>query len=159
MKRNEQIDFARVVAMLSVVMIHVSAPYINNSSIYSVANMNLAFILNQVTRFAVPLFILISGTALELSESCGKTYYFYMNRILKIGIPYVVWTTVYFVYNFHSNWESASVGSYIRALLLGQGASHLYFIIVIAQLYLLYPFLKKCGPSKLGSKVLLSFIM
>ena len=70
MKRNEQIDFARVVAMLSVVMIHVSAPYINNSSIYSVANMNLAFILNQVTRFAVPLFILIS--VLEMLYNSGR---------------------------------------------------------------------------------------
>ena len=96
MKRNEQMDFARVVAMLSVVMIHVSATYINKDSNYLVANCNLAFILNQVTRFAVPLFILISGTSLELSEGCDKIFYFWQKRMIKIGIPYIAWSTVYY---------------------------------------------------------------
>ena len=159
MKRNEQMDFARVVAMLSVVMIHVSATYINKDSNYLVANCNLAFILNQVTRFAVPLFILISGTSLELSEGCDKIFYFWQKRMIKIGIPYIAWSTVYYAYNYHSKWEAISVSSYIKTLLLGQGASHLYFIVLIAQMYLVYPFLKKYGHSKSENKVILSFVI
>jgi len=149
MKRLEALDFTRVIAMLAVVMIHVSSTFIYNESGFMLLGMNLGFMLNQVTRFAVPLFILISGMSLGISAKGGSALSFWKRRILKVGIPYVVWFFVYDLYNHGLN-----VGVYIsecladprallRGLLMGQSAAHLYFIIILIQLYLVYPLLKK----------------
>ena len=149
MKRLEALDFTRVIAMLAVVMIHVSSTFIYNESGFMLLGMNLGSMLNQVTRFAVPLFILISGMSLGISAKGGSAVSFWKRRILKVGIPYVVWFFIYDLYN-----HGLDVGAYVkeclaaprallRALSMGQSASHLYFIIILIQLYLVYPLLKK----------------
>ena len=69
MKRIEELDFARVIAMTTVITIHVTSTYIGYRSNILVMGMNLAFILNQLARFSVPLFILLSGVSLRLSAS------------------------------------------------------------------------------------------
>lgn len=69
MKRIEELDFARVIAMTAVITIHVTSTYIGYRSNILVMGMNLAFILNQLARFSVPLFILLSGISLRLSAS------------------------------------------------------------------------------------------
>ncbi len=149
MKKIEALDFARVVAMLSVVMIHVTSTYIFVPSGVAIGGMNLAFMLNQVTRFAVPLFILLSGLSLGLSQSGGSLGGFYKKRIVKIGVPYLVWCSLYFIYNAYPHWENLwakgldSLKFYGKSLLLGSPAPHLYFIVIIFQLYLLFPLLKK----------------
>ena len=45
MKRIEELDFARVIAMIAVIMIHVTSAYIGYQSNILVMGMNLAFIL------------------------------------------------------------------------------------------------------------------
>ena len=69
MKRIEELDFTRIIAMIAVITIHVTSAYIGYQSNILVMGMNVAFILNQLTRFAVPLFILLSGTSLGLSAN------------------------------------------------------------------------------------------
>jgi surface polysaccharide O-acyltransferase-like enzyme len=122
-------------------------------------NMNVAFILNQAARFAVPLFILLSGASLGLSGSVHGIERFYKRRLLKIGIPYIFWVTVYFLYNNRSDFGAITIKSLLRALILGQAAPHLYFIIVILQLYLLYPFLKKVAAKSPWNCLLVSFMI
>ena len=140
-----ELDLARVLSMLAVIMIHVSAPYIHKSSDFALLGMNLGWMLNQVTRFAVPLFVLLSGTSLGFSASTRSLGTFYKKRAVKIGLPYVVWFAIYFWYDYlHSPTPmDLSPSRILRAFLQGQGAPHLYFIIVVAQCYLFYPLLKK----------------
>lgn len=89
MKRIKELDFTRVIAMFAVVMIHVTSTYINQDSSFILFDMNLAFILNQVSRFSVPLFIVLSGISLGFSKPIGDPLLFYKKRLVKIGIPYV----------------------------------------------------------------------
>lgn len=159
MKRIEELDFARVVAMLSVILIHVTSTYINYKSEFTILDMNIAFILNQITRFAVPLFILLSGASLELSEATNGFKHFYKRRITKIGMPYLFWFLIYYIYNNHSNLDTFNFNLFIRSLLLGQEAPHLYFIIIIFQFYLLYPFIKRAATTAPEKSVLVSFII
>jgi surface polysaccharide O-acyltransferase-like enzyme len=164
-KKIEELDFARVVAMLSVIMIHVTSTYIYVESRYMIFGMNIAFILNQLSRFAVPMFILLSGASLGLSRQEENCLRFYKKRFLKIGIPYLIWFTVYYFYNYGRNFKDAFAGGldsvliYLKSLLLGQSASHLYFIVILIQLYLLYPLLKRAVDRAPRSSVILSFIV
>ena len=159
MKRIKELDFTRVIAMFAVVMIHVTSTYINQDSSFILFDMNLAFILNQVSRFSVPLFIVLSGISLGFSKPIGDPLLFYKKRLVKIGIPYLFWFTAYYVYNNHNNLAAMTLGSFVKEFLLGQSAPHLYFIIIIFQLYILFPFLKNAISKSSWSVLIISFVI
>ena len=142
MKRIEELDFTRIIAMIAVITIHVTSAYIGYQSNILVMGMNVAFILNQLTRLAVPLFILLSGTSLGLSANDDSYRGFLHKRLTKIGIPYLAWTAVYIIYNNHSDLSAINFRSVLRTVLLGQAAPHLYFVVIIFQFYLIFPFLR-----------------
>ncbi len=150
-----EFDLARVISMLAVIMIHITAPYMGRTSEFTVLGMNLAFLLNQVTRFAVPLFLLLSGASLGFSQSGSSPAVFYKKRAIKIGIPYLVWFSLYYVYHLLHTQPAPHVtaGAFFRSLLQGQSAPHLYFIIILAQCYLLYPLLKQAVARRPGWSV------
>jgi surface polysaccharide O-acyltransferase-like enzyme len=139
--RMREMDYIRAVSALSIIMIHVSG-------VYTVSSRG-AFAVNQLVRFAVPVFILISGLLLSLSgyKYAGIAEYirFIKKRLRKIFIPYVLWSIIYILFNRRNDlvpiWHNP--GSFLadtgKKLLLGTGHVHLYFIIIILQLYLLYP--------------------
>lgn len=157
--RIEELDFARVIAMVSVIVIHVTSTYVNYNSNIVVLGMNIAFILNQLSRFAVPLFILLSGVSLGLSKFHVGVWQFLSNRMIKIGFPYLLWSMIYIIYNIHSDMSTWSFGFCLKTILLGQAAPHLYFIIIIMQLYVLFPFLKRWVKSCPYESLLVSFII
>lgn len=159
-KTVREFDLARVLSMLAVIMIHVTAPYMGRTSEWTVLGMNLAFILNQVTRFAVPLFLLLSGASLGFSRSTDTPAVFYRKRARKIGIPYLVWFGLYYSYYLVHTQPTphVTVTSFFRALLQGQSAPHLYFIIILAQCYLLYPLLRKAVQRAPGWSVAVSLL-
>ncbi len=154
-----ELDFVRVVAMFSVIAIHVSSTYIYSGSNMHLLGMNLAFILNQVTRFAVPLFVLLSGISIGLGTTGTNVPEFYKNRFIKIGIPYVIWSILYILYNNHADLGAIDLQTILRTILLGQAAPHLYFVVIIFQLYLLVPLLKKFATLYPIKSVLISFII
>ena len=59
--RRPALDFLRVLAMLAVILIHVTSTYIAAESHITFLGMNLALFLNQAARFCVPLFLFLSG--------------------------------------------------------------------------------------------------
>ena len=66
--RLSSVDFARVIAMVAVILIHVTSTYINAESSVALWGINLAFFLNQAARFCVPLFLFLSGLSLGLGR-------------------------------------------------------------------------------------------
>lgn len=149
-KQFYALDFARVVAMLAVVAIHVTSGYVCGESGYTLFGMNLGFLWNQLSRFAVPMFVVISGISLGLSTRNEGVLGFYKKRLRKLGLPYVLWFTIYFLYEQRGALAAFFAGgreslwAYLRGLLQGQSAPHLYFVVIIFQCYLVYPLLKRC---------------
>lgn len=138
----------KAVAALSVIGIHVTAGY---SSVC-----DFGYVLNQLFRFAVPIFVILSGFLLYNADLFKKrdTKKFYVGRFKKVIIPFFIWTMVYSIWSFKSN------PSQVLSILLFErfhryivnGYVHLYFVIIIAQMYLIYPLLRKLfkrGYSKL----------
>ena len=147
-QRLSGIDFLRVLSMLSVMMVHVTSTYLDYESSVHFLGMNLAFFLNQTTRFCVPMFFLLSGFSLGIRQKRESYFAFLKKRGLRVLLPYVVWTLLYEWSNVSFDlraWmiQLKDLPWLFREILTGQAAPHLYFIPILFQFYLLYPLLNK----------------
>lgn len=160
--RIKELDYVRVVCMLAVILLHTTSGYIFENR-FAICGINPAFFLNQIVRFAVPLFIVLSGISLSLSKKKVPASVFLKNRFLKIILPYLAWSAVYYLYNVHFSLSLFRIQglhalkAFLNGLLVGGFAPHLYFVIVISQLYLLYPLLKKIRERFPALTLVLSF--
>lgn len=140
MHRLEEFDILRVAATFAVIAIHITAGYVLVT--------DFGFTANQVVRFAVPFFIIMSGFLLY-HGSRGRhlpVAAFYRKRLDRILWPYLIWTIIYCTLNqllAHDYNLIHLLMTSLKNLLLGSGYYHLYFLPVIFQLYLLYPLLEK----------------
>ena len=160
MKRRIELDWVRAAAMLGVVMIHASAAFVSRDSRLSLLGITPALFLNQASRAAVPLFFLLSGLTLGLGRKPVKLPGFWLRRLWKIGLPYVLWSLFYFLLDRRFSLSApGTLGELGRLLLLGGAASHLWFIPTLLQLYLLYPLLRRGMDRKPGLTLLAGFLL
>ncbi len=142
--RLREIDFIRALAALSVIAIHITASYVSDTT--------LGRAWNEIMRYAVPLFIILSGFVLFNSER-GRSPLSYLQfqrkRMGKVLIPYVLWTLLYVLYIARqflrdNGWEGIPrlYSPTLDHLYYGTAFYHLYFLIITFQLYLLYPLLR-----------------
>lgn len=137
------IDALRVLAIFAVVMIHVSTKTLSFSR-FDIENLPLSLILNQTSRFAVPLFFLISGFVLELNNKNSLSFInFFKKRASRIITPFLFWSTIYFL--FSANFDISKIFSqkFIWSLILGNASYHLYFIPTLILFYLSFPILHR----------------
>lgn len=159
-----QANLLRSLAILAIVALHVTSGQVN-SNFY-------IFILNQAVRFASPLFIILSGMILcyiEMKRPSPSYGYFLKRRFSKVALPYVIWTFLYTLYTaividdiFQSfKWDDAVVffGAFADHLMTGTGFVHLYFILIMIQLYAVFPFLLKWLRAHAASLVIVSFLI
>jgi probable poly-beta-1,6-N-acetyl-D-glucosamine export protein len=135
---NPAVDILRVIAILAVVLIHTTTRTLE-VSIFDLQRMSWSLMLNQFSRFAVPLFFIISGFVLELNYSFHSGYFSYLKkRVRRLLIPYVIWSAIYyyFVYTNHTR-------SLFSALLDGSSSYQLYFIPSLLLFYTFFPFVHK----------------
>ena len=121
-----QMDGLRAAAAAAVVMIHVSAGRAGD----------IAPVCNVLSRFAVPLFIMLSafGHGGE-DQDISAPLKLFGRRMKRILPPFVLWSALYLIVEAifgkpHARplWDLVSGGAY----------NHLYFIIVLIQLEILY---------------------
>lgn len=155
--RNYSIDFIRTVAILAVVVIHVSTAFLDRTLPFT-ASFDFLLLINQFSRFAVPLFFAISGymLAVRYSGSFSKTL-FYKKRILRIIPPYLFWIVIYFFIVFPHPGVSPISKTFLDSILTGNASYQLYFIPSIIVLYAFFPFIllyKKIIFSKVSLMIL-----
>ena len=125
--RIRQMDGLRAVAALAVVMIHVSAGRMNPVGVSC----------NQAARFAVPLFIMLSGYGHMHSwlQHSGQSAVQTAKRRLKRVLPaYLVWSVLYLAVDAVFGKPHAHP---IKNILTGGSYVHLYYIFILVQLILL----------------------
>ncbi|MWV13754.1 acyltransferase family protein [Pseudomonas sp. R-28-1W-6] len=132
--RIKELDLVRAVAIIAVVMIHVASFYPWFSKDFSWGGY---YIYYQVTSFAVPTFILLSGLLLSMTGARRPFRYteFLRARFLYIFLPYCAWSAAYFAYR----WDTLSPQIAMIDFVTGRAFFHLYFVVIIIQLYLLFP--------------------
>ena len=137
MKQTERVvavDFARIVSMLSVILLHATSGYIFISSKLSLGGIPLGYMINQGVRYCVPLFFVLSGLSLELSFRAESVATYLSNRGKKIVLPYLLWTVVYYLQQM----DHFVLHDLLQTIFLGTAAPHLYFIVALVQLYIVY---------------------
>ena len=108
--------------------------------------------LNQISRVGTPLFAVLSGFLLY-NQTLNKKFSipkFLKSRFVKIISPFVFWSIFYLFYNsimgrytFPDFSSSDGMASFLYMFLTGRSQSHLYFIILVIQFYVLFLFIKK----------------
>lgn len=137
--RIREIDYFRVFACFSVIVIHVSAigvvSFNQTSSYYK-----FIIFINRFFSFAVPAFIFLSGMTNSYNK-IGKVNYFKFikRKVSRILIPYLVWNIIYYtVLLICYDWQ-INIVFFLRKFITGDMYYHLYFVVIIVQLYLLTP--------------------
>lgn len=130
-------DVSKILAMLGVILLHVSAPYVipfENDYAWWTGN-----IYDSLSRWSVPLFVTVSG-ALVIPKAQKETIRkFFSSRVTKILIPFLVWSAVYYLYRIHFKSHDIVFSDFVRALLIEPVYYHLWFIYMLIGLYLLAP--------------------
>lgn len=133
MKRVIFLDYLRVIAIFMVLVIHSTEPYyLGGDGTYVATRADGAWVtlFEIICRACVPLFVMASAYLLfPTTKTFGE---FLPRRLLKIGLPFLVWCGIY---------TAAYGGEWGRVLFnfpLATGG-HLWFVPMLFGLYLLMP--------------------
>ena len=147
-RRIDEIDILRGLTFLAIVMQHTLACFMYSPGIGKAPAVASALLLTLV-RYAVPMFIFITGLVLYYNHGDNHLNYgdFLKQRFTQIFIPYFVWTFIYFVCtNFSFAMLASSPGvvalKLVQLTVAGEGYYHLWFMVTILQFYLLFPLFK-----------------
>lgn len=138
-KRDYAIDFIRLVSIIAVVVIHTSTYFLDVTRPFTFTFYFLHAI-NQLVRFAVPLFFAISGFLLAKHyQNIPGVITFYKRRLSKILVPYFFWSLIYFLIIFPNPINLVFSRIFLHDLITGDSSYQLYFIPAIFLLYIIFP--------------------
>lgn len=140
-EENSFISIARILACFGVIVIHTvssSLLYLGKIPTYE---WWMANVLDSFFIWSVPLFVMVSGALLLNPERRDSSWVFYKKRLIRVGIPTLFWVSVYIVLS--SIFQNASLNpvAIAKKLLFQQPYDNLYFLFIIAELYLITPIL------------------
>lgn len=138
------LDLARILAIGAVVMVHEGGKGVGSRAPGDPATAAwwAADVLDGSSRWCVPVFLMVSGALLLDPRRTEPPGEFYRRRLARIGLPLVVWTAAYLWFGHVFLDRPAGVGDLARAVGSGSPFLQLYYLYVIAGLYLLAPFLR-----------------
>ena len=134
-------DYLRILAVFNVILLHVTATHLWDD--IGTSQFLVYDTYSTISRWCVPVFVMISG-ALFLDpqrEICIKKLY--TKNLLRLVTAFCFWSILYAALDF-------AYGVRTRDVLynLVQGHYHLWFIFMLAGLYLVVPILRKVTESK-----------
>lgn len=143
-----ELQLVRAMAILAVLMVHATSyatVQLTNSSLYVVYNA-----LNVLMKYGTPVFIALSSMVLFYNykdRPMGRQFLsrFYKQRLLYILLPYVMFSLFYFFLSLMASssepWNIATLAkSFALKLATGKAYTHLYYIFIMIQFYLAFPF-------------------
>ena len=142
--RSFYLDVLRLVAMLGVIFLHVSAKEYH--MYYLTYDWYLSVIGDSSVRWSVPLFVMISG-ALFLNPDKNVTYKDILRKYIpRLLLAYVCWSLLYTIFQI-------AVASFISKEFVFdtyflRPYFHLWFLPMLMGVYLLVPLLRKISEDK-----------
>lgn len=147
-------SWLRVIAIVGVVFIHVAGlTYINphlkgSSAWWLAATMDYGF------KWAVPVFVMVSGAVILRPPATSSARGFYRRRLARLGIPLVFWHAVYVTLVVTVVSPGVPASRMVASILTGKAYTALYFFWLILGLYalvpLLWPLVRALGQRQLA---------
>jgi len=136
-------DVAKVLAIVAVVTVHVTAPASEDIHVITNGAWLAAVAIETALRWCVPLFVMVSGMLLLRAGTAAESpSHFYRRRASRVAIPLVFWSLFYRAFLEYTGPHSTFL-EHVQALYSGQPYFHLYFLYIIAGIYLICPFLAR----------------
>jgi surface polysaccharide O-acyltransferase-like enzyme len=138
--RQFYLDVARIAAIMAVIAIH-------NWSLFHVLEVGTprwwaVDLILSASRWAVPVFVMISGGLLLRWRPGEDTSMFYRRRLVRVGVPALFWIVAYFVFRATYLHQDLTLQTIVKDLALAQVFTQMYFVYVIVGLYLVTPLLR-----------------
>jgi len=159
----QYLDTLRALAMLGVIIIHLSSPLVKMTYGRNMPYWWIGNVADSALRFAVPLFLMLSGATM-----LGKEYKlgeFYKKRVLRVLVPFLFWIVVYWVYRWVNLSPKIQPHDFQGTLQWGinlflkEGVSkHFWYIYMILFIYLFVPFIGK-GLRKLNLSAISNILL
>ncbi|WP_428327455.1 acyltransferase [Mucilaginibacter sp.] len=152
-------DVLRALAIVAVVVLHNSVDTIDNFGKVSNFDWLSAAVYNGLTRFCVPLFVLMSGSLLLNKNKESTVKELFSKRLPKLLIPLVVWSIVYIAFLHYSKLGFAHINIWDCLLQFYKGPVifHFWFLYMMIGIYLIYPVINAFITSA-SQSVILYFI-
>ncbi len=137
-----ELDYIRFLACIAVMIVHITATgveeYIPGSIPYT-----LMLIINRGFKFTTPVFIFLSGVTSFYSyiNKDNKFNYidFLVKRLSKVLFAYFVWCIIYYIAYIYLGYYIFDIKFFVKMVLQGTMSYHLYFVIIIVQMYIVGP--------------------
>ena len=137
----------RVLATLSVILLHAAGFGSMHVGKIPITDWWICHIINVFGRFAVPVFVMLSGYLLiGKYEALGS---FLKKRLTRIFIPFLIWTLIYMIWanfkGFPAEKTPWTIGDFIKKILTGGGgaAGHLWFVYMLLGIYAFTPVISR----------------
>lgn len=138
--RNNFYDVLRIIGIIGVVIIHVTAENMTGAINKNVLVNN--FYNSIVHMWAVPLFITITGS-LVLTNSKMNIENAYKKYIPRILICFIFWHMIYYFYLY----RDFNLVRCFKYLVIGETYSHLWYMYLMIGFYIIAPILKKTADN------------
>ncbi|WP_221075103.1 acyltransferase [Agarivorans aestuarii] len=137
------IECLRFIAAIAVVGIHVLGPYRDMVPELAWHEWLPAISLNAISRWAVPIFIMISGALLMSDQRPFNAAHYLPRRLAKVLLPFLAWTVIYaFVGGYQEGaWSWDTTASLLEHSPNEQTWYHLWFFYDFIPLYFVIPLL------------------
>ncbi len=161
-KREGYLDILRCLAIAMVLLNHCVSKIIMREAYYGTRTFVPLLTLNALSCMGVALFLMISGRLMLQSDSSRDIAGFYRKRLPRILLLLLVWNAAYFFYLRLLRGEALTVSGFFEGLINLGNAYHLWYLYLIAGIYLLTPFLKRivdsCTPRQCWLLLLLMLL-
>jgi surface polysaccharide O-acyltransferase-like enzyme len=136
------VDIIRILAAFLVILGHTTDRFVLYTYLKNSVAGNTIYYLNTLSHVAVPLFVLLSGYLLLRKEKIKNVMSFYKRRFSRILLPFIFWVTIYAGVDI--NWDKSRLTmQYVQQRLWNGDLWHLYFLVIILELYLITPILMR----------------
>jgi surface polysaccharide O-acyltransferase-like enzyme len=141
-RRVPYTDALRVAGALAVVFLHVSGDGAAVIAKHPTATWWFCLTLEALSRWAVPIFVMVSGLLLLDPAKVETPGQFYKKRLHRIAIPMLAWSVFYLVWTWFYDGTHFSAGAALYKLVSGGAYFHLWFLVMLIGLYLCTPILR-----------------
>ena len=138
------LDILRIVSIFSVVILHVSAPFLMSMQDNGIGWWWAGNIFDSATRWCVPVLIMISGKLILGQHKEEKIVVFLKKKLTRILIPLLSWSIIYFLWNnmFNLRIDTSFILGFIINAFEGHINTHLWYLYMLTGLYLITPIIK-----------------
>lgn len=141
--RSARLDVLRVIACLAVILLHLSATLVMDRELLGTVSWHVANVIDAATRWCVPVFVMLSGALLLDPQKHTSPQEFWTRRMSRLLPALIVWSALYLAWRAYFWKEPLTFDVISHDLVVGRPYIHLYFLFLIAGLYLVTPFLAR----------------